>query len=111
MNTIKLILAFLLLGSLAGCADMESIRPSEIIKRPLGTDSVKLGMTMNEVRDLWGEPDQINHVTDKEMWGGARAEWVYTRKTTLLPVDAGYLFKTKKLYFDGKNLTNIVKAK
>ncbi|MBN1354583.1 MAG: hypothetical protein JW994_07965 [Candidatus Omnitrophica bacterium] len=108
MKTFKLALVSLLFVFLAGCAGLEPPTPVEIIKRPLGTESVKLGMTMDEVRNVWGDPDQVNHVTDKEKWGGERTEWVYMSRTSVLPVDAGYLFKTKKLYFDGKNLTNIV---
>ena len=108
LNTLKLFLIFVLLLSLTGCADITPPTPKDIIKRPLGTVSVKVGMTKGEVRELWGEPDQINYVEDKEKWGGGRTEWVYTGRYSAIPIDADYLSKTKKLYFDGENLTNIV---
>ncbi len=100
----------LVIFQIVGCAGIEEITPApqEILKRPLGTDSVKVGMTKDEVRSLWGEPDQINYVKNENRWAGEREEWVYKGKYETLPVDAGYLFKTKKLYFDGENLTNIV---
>ncbi|MGB2706169.1 MAG: hypothetical protein WBC74_04880 [Candidatus Omnitrophota bacterium] len=110
MNTLKLLLIPVLLLALAGCADLPIPSPDYIIERPIGTDSVKIGMTKDRVRDLWGDPDQINDVEDKERWGGKRVEWVY-RARTELPVDAGYLSRTKKLYFDGENLTNITEVK
>jgi len=110
LNTLKLFLIPVLLLFLAGCADLTIPSPNYIIERPIGTSSVKIGMTKDKVRDLWGDPDQINDVEDKTMWGGARVEWVYRARTDL-PVDAGYLSKTKKLYFDGENLTNIVESR
>lgn len=110
MNTFKLFLIPVLVLFLAGCSELPIPSPDYLIERPIGTDSVKIGMTRDKVRDLWGDPDQINEVEDKERWGGSRVEWVY-RARTELPVDAGYLSKTKKLYFDGENLTNIVEQK
>lgn len=108
MNTFKLFLVSLLILSLTGCADIAPPTPVSIIKKPLGTDSVKIGMTKDRVKEVWGEPDQINHVTDKEKWGGERDEWVYSGRYSAIPVDADYLSKTRKLYFDGEYLTNIV---
>lgn len=108
LNAFKLFLISFLCLYLAGCADIMPPTPEEIIKRPLGPDSVKIGMTKDEVRGLWGEPNQINYVEDEKRWGGAREEWVYSGKLSVLPVDADYLSKTKRLYFDGENLTNIV---
>ncbi len=99
---------FLTLLMVAGCADITPPTPGYILKKPLGTESVKVGMTKDRVRDLWGDPDQVNEVTDKDMWGGEREEWVYFARYSRIPVDAGYLSKTKKLYFDGENLTNIM---
>jgi len=106
--TIKLIAAAILVSFLAGCAEFTPPTPAYILKRPLGTSSVKLGMTKDRVRDLWGEPNQINEVENEEAWGGKREEWVYVGRYSEIPVDAGYLSKTKRLYFDGDNLTNIV---
>lgn len=108
MSIFRFFLIAILFLYLTGCADITPPTPEEIIKRPLGTDSVKIGMTKAEVKALWGEPDRINYVKDEKKWGGAREEWVYVARYSALPVDAGYLSKTKKLYFDSENLTNIV---
>ena len=111
MNSFKLILALMSILSLTGCADITLPTPKEIIQRPIGTDSVKIGMSRNEVKEIWGVPDQVNQVEDKELWGGQRTEWVYRGRYSAVPVDAGFLSRTKKLYFDGDNLTNIVDVK
>lgn len=108
MKSIKLALILILVLSLTGCADITLPTPKEIIQRPIGTDSVKIGMSRDEVKKIWGEPDQVNQVEDKELWGGRRTEWVYRGRYSAVPVDAGFLSRTKKLYFDGENLTNIV---
>ena len=108
MRSFKIFTLILAAAALAaGCAD---VKPSieEMIKHPIGTDSVKVGMTKDRVRDIWGEPDSINFVKDKKRWGGEREEWIYKAEFSALPINASYLSKTKKLYFDGNNLTNIV---
>ena len=110
MNTFKIFLAGLILFSLTGCADFTPPTPKDIITQPLGTDSVKIGMTKDKVQDLWGRPDQVNYVEGDQRWGGEREEWVYVARYANLPVDADYLSRTKKLYFDGENLTNIVEV-
>ena len=104
----KFLLISILLFSLTGCAEIDAPTPKEIIKRPLGRGPIKVGMVKGKVRELWGEPDQINYVEDKEKWGGPREEWVYTGRYSAVPLDVGYLSKTKKFYFDGESLTNIV---
>ena len=108
MNIPKFIIGFtLLLFVLSGCADITPPTPGYILKRPLGTNSVKLGMAKDKVKDLWGDPDQVNTIEDDKRWGGEREEWVYVGRYSNIPLDAGYLSKTKKLYFDGDSLTNI----
>jgi hypothetical protein len=109
LNRIKYVISAFLLASFIGCADMPVPSPDYIMERPIGTSSVKVGMTKDKVKEVWGEPYQINFVEDKEKWGGAREEWVYKAYSDL-PVNAGYLSKTKRLYFDGDNLTNIVEV-
>ena len=93
---------------LNGCQDWGTPMPEDILKNPLGTETIKIGMTKAQVKNYWGDPDEINIKEDEKMWGGSRTEWVYKGRYTSLPVSAGYLSKTKKLYFDGENLTNIV---
>ena len=93
--------------SVSGCAGIEPPAPDDVARHPLGTESIKIGMTKDEVESLWGKPDEITTTEDKDRWKGAREVWVYRAEYSALPVDAGYLSKTKKLYFDGENLTNI----
>ena len=109
-NAVKIFLIPVLALSLASCADIEVPTPGYILKRPIGTSSVKIGMSKDKVRELWGDPDQVNYVTDKKKWGGEREEWVYSGRYASIPVDAGYLSKTKRLYFDGDSLTNITES-
>jgi len=93
--------------ALTSCADVMPPTPQKIIQTPIGTSSVKIGMTKDQVVDLWGEPDAKRMVEESDKWSGPREEWLYRGRYQGLPVDAGYLSKTKKLYFDGDNLTNI----
>lgn len=109
LKVLTLFFIVLALPLLSGCAEIAPPTPGYILKRPLGTDSVKVGMTKSRVKELWGDPSQVNTVEGDERWGGKREEWVYIARYSVIPVDAGYLSKTKKLYFDGDNLTNIVK--
>lgn len=107
MNMKKLISIAFASFILAGCAAIEAPTPEEVVSHPLGTEAVKVGMTKSEVESLWGKPDDITVVEDKEKWKGPREVWTYRAQASAIPVDAGYLSKTKKLYFDGDNLTNI----
>lgn len=92
---------------LAGCSIIQIPDPDDVARHPLGTESVKIGMTKQEVESLWGRPNEITTAEDKERWQGTREVWIYHAQYTNVPVDAGYLSKTKRLYFDGNNLTNI----
>ncbi len=93
---------------LAGCAEFNIFdAPSVVLKHPLGTDSVKIGMSKSEVKSRWGDPDQINPLDPTDSWATAREEWVYVGRYTKVPLDRSYLFKTKKLTFDGNNLVHI----
>jgi len=92
---------------ICGCSTLTVSSPDEIIKKPLGTESIKIGMTKNQVESLWGKPDQVTTVEDKKRWPGPREKWVYVARYGGIPIDAGYLSKTQKLYFDGDNLTEI----
>ncbi len=108
--TAKHIAIFVLLGfvlSTCGCSAITVPNPEEVVKHPLGTESVKIGMTKQEVESQWGKPNDITMVESKEKWQGQREMWVYRAQYGSIPLDAGYLSKTKKLYFDGNNLTEI----
>lgn len=93
--------------AIGGCAGIEPPTPDDMIRQPLGKSSLKVGMTKEQVISLWGKPDEQRIVEDKEKWGDARELWVYRAQFGAIPVDVDYLSKTKKLYFDGDNLTNI----
>ena len=93
--------------SIMGCAGIMPPSPDDVVSHPLGTESVKIGMTKAQVVGLWGKPDDVTTIEDKEKWKENREVWTYRAEYTAIPVDAGYLSKTKKLYFDGDNLTNI----
>jgi len=92
---------------ISGCAVLEPVKPQEVLKNPLGTGPLKRGMTKNEIRDMWGEPDLVV-VSDKsaDVTSTSREEWIYQARYSRLPVDTGYLSKTKRLHFDGENLVN-----
>lgn len=90
-----------------GCTLIEQIpNPEEVIRNPLGKTDLRVGMSKQEVEAKWGKPDEKRIVEDKNKWPGPREMWVYHAQTGI-PIDADYLSKTKKLYFDGNNLTNI----
>lgn len=93
---------------ISGCTEVDLPTPEDVIKRPLGTESVKLGMTKEQVVDLWGEPDNVKYQEIDES-GDIRSRelWIYKGRYSQIPVDAGYLSKSKYLYFDGKNLAKI----
>ncbi len=93
---------------ISGCAEVDIPTPQDVLKHPLGTESVKRGMSKDQVRDLWGEPDEATY-EEIEKTGTVRSRevWTYKGRYSALPVDAGYLSKTKYLYFDGNSLTTI----
>lgn len=90
-----------------GCTLIEAIpKPDDLLKYPLGKTDLNIGMTKQEVESKWGKPDEIRMVEDAKRWKDPREMWVYHAQTGL-PIDADYLSKTRKLYFDGSHLTDI----
>lgn len=102
----RLILCGMIVLFIMGCSVVEIPDPVSVIKQPLGTDSVKVGMEKNEVRAIWGEPDDIHLETDK-MSNRTREVWTYIARYSNVPLDADYLSKTRHVYFDGNNVTKI----
>jgi len=102
----RYIISVFILFILAGCAELDMPTPVEVMKKPLGTDAVKVGMTREQVDGLWGEPDYVKFEEDKSS-KRKREVWVYKARYSSVPVDASYLSKTRYLYFDGNNLTKI----
>lgn len=110
MDTSKVFLIAFTIAAifLSGCAEINLFEaPSEVLKHPLGTDPIKVGMSKDEVASIWGEPDQINALKSADEWQTPREEWVYKGRYSKIPVDRGYLFKSKYLIFDGNNLVCI----
>ncbi|MFH1305293.1 MAG: hypothetical protein ABIH74_02685 [Candidatus Omnitrophota bacterium] len=91
---------------LAGCADVTLPPAKKFFKDPLGTGSLKLGMSKNQVASIYGEPNTKRMVTAPE-WSEPREEWLYRAAYSTLPVNVGFLAADMYLYFDGENLTNI----
>lgn len=102
---------FLMLVSLVilavGCAEIRPLEaPETVLKHPLGTDPIRLGMTKDKIRNLWGDPDQVNSLGQADQWGTMKEEWVYEARYSKIPLDKGYISKTKYLYFEGDVLTS-----
>lgn len=94
--------------SLSGCGEFNILdTPRQIMEKPLGTDSIRIGMSRNEVTSIWGKPDQINKLKTADAWQTPKEEWVYIGRYSKIPLDRSYLFKTKYLIFDGNNLVSI----
>lgn len=90
-----------------GCTLIEALpQPEQVLKYPLGKTDLKIGMTKHEVEAKWGKPDEVRTIEDKNRWKDPRDMWVYHAQTGI-PIDADYLSKTRKLYFDGSYLTDI----
>lgn len=106
-GTVISLMGFIMIAGLCGCNTLTIPSPDEIIKKPLGTESVKIGMTKGQVESIWGKPDSVTTAENKERWSTQREVWTYDAHYGSIPVDAGYLSSTKKLYFDGENLTEI----
>jgi len=98
-----------LLGTM-GCSMMEPISPDALLTHPLGTDPISPGMSKDEFRDIWGEPDLIRNLGEtKDAGQTQKEEWIYYGRVRNLPVNYGYLARTIHAYFDGNNLTSIKK--
>lgn len=105
ISIVAVIIALAITGY--GCTLIEAIpKPDEVLKYPLGKTDLRIGMTKHEVESKWGKPDEIRTVEDKNRWQDPREMWVY-RAQTGLPIDADYLSRARKLYFDSQYLTDI----
>ena len=90
----------------AGCAEINPPTVGEILESPLGKGPLRLGMTQDEVRSLWGEPDTIEN-KGADSWGTVKEVWVYEAKYPgLVPFDVGHATKPKYLEFSGEYLTS-----
>jgi outer membrane protein assembly factor BamE (lipoprotein component of BamABCDE complex) len=91
---------------LTGCAIINPLKPQQMLTNPLGTDSLKIGMTKEQVKSLLGEPDSVNTMeSSKDVLKTQREEWTYQGRYADMPIKADYFGKTLILIFDGDNLT------
>lgn len=98
------VILILLSFIISGCAEIEPPSPEEILRHPLGKGPLSIGMVKEEVVSIWGEPDVINQEDGISRTGTVKEEWVYHARYSNIPLDAGYLSKTRHLNFDGNNL-------
>jgi len=102
--------AIFLIAGLQGCTAITIPNPGDIASTPLGTESIKLGMSKARVESIWGKPDNIRIEESKDSFKGQREVWFYNSPQYARiapPVNAGYLSRSRKLYFDGNNLIDI----
>ncbi len=99
--------AFLFLAAglaVCGCSEIQAPNAYEAMTHPFGSGvPFSRGSTQQEVRAVWGEPDQILPLGRDEL-GNLREEWIYTGRYPGMPVDYGYVSKSQRLYFEGMNL-------
>ncbi len=88
---------------LAGCAEITPPTPQEILESPLGKSPLRIGMTQDEVREMWGEPDSIE-TGETDRWGSTRQTWTYQARVPGSPINVGYAARTRRLEFAGPNL-------
>ena len=108
LKWLNISLVCLLFLTVSGCAEFDMPTPGTILQQPLGTTAVKVGMTKNNVISLWGTPTHIEKNKFDAASGRTREVWTYSAKYSAIPVDAGYLSKTKYIYFDGNNVTKVL---
>ncbi len=95
----------LTLAGMTGCSEIQGPSAKEIMSHPFGADvPFARGASKAEVLGTWGSPDQVLPLGVDEL-GNTREEWIYVGRLPVVPVDYGYVSKTKRLFFEGENLT------
>ena len=88
----------------AGCAEVETPTLKETITRPLGAGTpFAQGASKEEVLSYWGKPDMIFSQGADEL-GNPKEEWVYKGRVAAIPLDYGYVSRTRRLFFVGDSL-------
>ena len=95
--------SFLIFAFLSGCAEIEPPRPEEIMRQPLGQSPLRIGMTKEKVKSLWGSPD-VTRILETDAQGIIKEEWIYRGRYPNLPINVDYLSETQHLFFDGNHL-------
>ncbi len=97
---------FILLSALLiGCAEIKPPAPREIMRQPLGESPLRIGMTKEKVRSLWGNPDMVKLLA-ADTQGTVKEEWIYRGRYPNLPINVDYLSETQHLVFDGNHLVD-----
>lgn len=96
---------------LAGCSTIHkitegSLEPKNIAKAPSEWPQMRKGMSKEEVISILGEPDS-KMVIGQDEQVGAIEEWVYVGRYPGMPLDLGYVQKSRRLIFKGNFLTNV----
>ena len=92
------------LVALAGCSEIYTPSASEAIRQPFGTGGpFDRGTTKEAVKADWGEPDRIVYL-GRDEFGSPKEEWVYNGRLPVVPIDVGYVSRTKRLFFEGDHL-------
>lgn len=92
--------------ALIGCAEIRPPSPGEIMRQPLGESHLRIGMTKEKIKSVWGDPDMIR-VLGVDRQGMVKQEWIYRGRYPNLPINVDYLSETQHLFFDGDNLVGI----
>lgn len=95
---------------LTGCAEISPPAPEDLIRQPLGESPLRIGMTKEKVKSIWGEPDVIR-VIETDVQGMVKEEWIYRGRYPGLPINVDYLSETQHLFFDGNNLVKFYHQK
>lgn len=89
---------------LLGCSEIQTPTVSEAMTHPFGTQApFSRGTPKSKVLAEWGTPDHVI-VHGKDELGNPKEEWIYTGRLQGVPVDVGYVSKTKHLFFEGNSL-------
>ena len=102
-SRLSIVYSLLFIVVLAGCAEIRPPSPNEIMRQPLGESPLRLGMTKEKVKSLWGEPD-IVRVLGADAQGMMKEEWIYRGRYPNLPINVDFLSETQSLLFDGDHL-------
>ncbi|GAG15729.1 unnamed protein product, partial [marine sediment metagenome] len=90
--------SFLTFGLLTGCVEIKPPGPEEILREPLGQSPLRIGMTKEKIKSLWGKPDAVN-VLGTDPQGMIKEEWIYRGRYPNLPINIDYLSETQRLFF------------
>lgn len=105
----KLFLAGLFLILTNGCSEIRPPTPNEILHQPLGESPLRVGMTQEKVKSLWGSADEV--IVLGSVQGIVKEEWIYRGRYPNLPINIDYLAETQHLFFDGAYLVRFYHQK